>query len=41
MYTDMVTIDIADPLHAKLVDTSFAVFPERAYETVLPLIIQK
>jgi len=32
MYTDMVTIDIADPLQAKLVDTSFAVFPERAYE---------
>jgi hypothetical protein len=31
MYTDMVTIDIGDPLQAKLVDTTLGVFPERAY----------
>src|SRR5687768_4130155 len=29
MYTDMITIDINDPLNARLVDTSAYVFPER------------
>jgi hypothetical protein len=31
MYTDMLTIDINDPLHATLKDTSANVFPERNY----------
>ena len=36
MYTDMLTIDIADPLNAKLVDTSLNVFPERYYNGWTP-----
>ena len=31
MYTDMLTIDIHDPLNARLVDTAAFVFPERMY----------
>ena len=31
MYSDLVTVDIGDPLQAKLVDTSLGIFPERAY----------
>ena len=32
MYTDMLTIDIGDPLNAKLVDTNSNVFPERSFQ---------
>lgn len=31
MYTDMLTIDITDPLNAKLADTTLGIFPERFY----------
>ena len=31
MYSDMLTIDITDPLNAKLADTTLGVFPERSY----------
>ena len=31
MYTDLLTIDIANPLDAKVVDSNFNVFPERNY----------
>ena len=31
LYTDLLTIDIADPLNAKVVDSNFNVFPERNY----------
>lgn len=31
MFTDMLTIDISDPVHATLKDTSTSVFPERNY----------
>jgi hypothetical protein len=33
MYTDLLTIDIADPLNAKVVDSSLNVFPDRYYGT--------
>lgn len=36
IYTDMLTIDIQDPLNAKLVDTSLNVFPERNYNGWTP-----
>src|SRR5688500_3063171 len=36
MYTDMLTIDIQDPLNAKLVDTNLNVFPERNYNGLTP-----
>jgi hypothetical protein len=32
MYSDLVTIDIADPLNAHVTDTSLNVFPERSFQ---------
>ena len=33
MYSDLLTIDIGDPLNAKLVDTSLYVFPDRIFQS--------
>jgi hypothetical protein len=35
LYTDMVTVDITDPLNARLTDVMRAVFPERSYHNFM------